>query len=97
MKRRRDGIVINERDNVATALDGLRAGGDALVEVAERVEKIRLVSDVPKGHKFALAGIDEGAPVVKYGEVIGRATAKIRRGEHVHVHNLASVPKGGKG
>jgi (2R)-sulfolactate sulfo-lyase subunit alpha len=44
--------------------------------------------DVPIGHKIALADIKEGDTVWKYGHDIGKAVANIRRGEHVHVHNL---------
>lgn len=44
--------------------------------------------EVPRGHKFALRDIKAGEEVVKYGMPIGRATGDIRRGEHVHVHNL---------
>jgi len=39
----------------------------------------------------ALSDIAAGAPLVKYGETIGVATQAIRAGEHVHLHNLASV------
>ena len=42
------------------------------------------------GHKIALHAITSGAPVRKYGQYIGAATADIAPGEHVHVHNLAS-------
>jgi altronate dehydratase len=42
------------------------------------------------GHKFALQDIEKGADVVKYGEPIGQTTARIARGEHVHVHNVVS-------
>lgn len=46
--------------------------------------------DIPTGHKFALRDIAKGEYVIKYGEIIGRATADIRAGEWVHTHNLAS-------
>ena len=36
------------------------------------------------------ASIEAGEPVRKYGQVIGRATAAIARGAHVHTHNLAT-------
>ena len=42
------------------------------------------------GHKYALRDIREGENVVKYGMPIGHATAFIRKGDHVHVHNLAT-------
>jgi altronate hydrolase len=44
---------------------------------------------IPSGHKIATAAIAKGAPVRKYGQVIGVATADIAPGAHVHVHNLA--------
>lgn len=44
--------------------------------------------DIPAGHKVALHAIPKGAPVRKYGEVIGVALADIPAGGHVHVHNL---------
>ena len=44
-------------------------------------------SRVPTGHKVATRPHAVGAPVVKYGQVIGFATAPIEPGEHVHVHN----------
>jgi len=40
------------------------------------------------GHKYALRDIAEGEDVVKYGMPIGHATQAIRKGEHVHVHNV---------
>ena len=45
---------------------------------------------IPFGHKIAVAAMAAGAPVIKYGEVIGVATAEIRPGQHVHVHNVRS-------
>lgn len=44
--------------------------------------------DIAAGHKVALHDIPQGAPVRKYGEVIGVALADIPAGGHVHVHNL---------
>ena len=43
---------------------------------------------VPAGHKAALTDIPEGAPVIKYGNVIGYAKCDIRKGDWVHVHNV---------
>ena len=46
--------------------------------------------DTATGHKTALCDIAQGENVIKYGFPIGRATAMIRAGEHVHTHNLRS-------
>lgn len=48
------------------------------------------VGEIPAGHKIAAEDIKAGAPVIKYGEVIGRATKDIQKGEWVHSHNLKS-------
>ena len=45
---------------------------------------------IPSGHKFALRPISCGEYIVKYGEIIGRATADIQQGEWVHTHNVKS-------
>jgi altronate dehydratase len=88
-------IVVSEKDNVATALEPLNAGTTVSVKVQGRIEKMKLFSDIPVGHKFALRNMVEGEAVIKYGEPIGRTTAKITRGEHVHIHNVVSEPRGG--
>jgi altronate dehydratase small subunit len=90
MARITQAIIINPKDNVATVLKGLNAGAEVSVEFQGRVQKVVLLSDIPMGHKFALKDMEEGEAVIKYGESIGQTTAKIARGEHVHVHNVVS-------
>ncbi len=46
--------------------------------------------EIPVGHKIALCDIAEGALVIKYGQIIGRATKRISCGEWVHSHNMRS-------
>lgn len=52
-------------------------------------EKLQVVGLIPPGHKVAVRDIEAGAPVRRYGQIIGFAFQPIRRGQHVHVHNLA--------
>ncbi len=40
------------------------------------------------GHKYAIRDIKCGEDIIKYGNPIGHATADIKRGEHVHSHNV---------
>ena len=40
------------------------------------------------GHKYALCDIKKGDNVIKYGFPIGHSTEDIKKGEHVHTHNL---------
>ncbi|SOZ40933.1 UxaA family hydrolase [Cupriavidus neocaledonicus] len=44
---------------------------------------------VPAGHKLAVRALKAGAPVRRYGQVIGFATRPVAPGEHVHTHNLS--------
>ena len=46
------------------------------------------------GHKYALRDIKEGEDIIKYGNPIGHATCDIKRGEHVHTHNVKTNLKG---
>lgn len=45
---------------------------------------------IPAGHKYALQDIPTGEYVIKYGEIIGKATRDIQAGEWVHTHNVKS-------
>ena len=51
-------------------------------------ERDNVEVNLADGHKYALQDIAEGEDICKYGYPIGRATANIRQGEHVHTHNM---------
>lgn len=76
-------VRLHPRDNVVVAAGRIAAG--ALVAP----EGVRTTQAIPSGHKIAAREIAQGDPVLKYGQVIGVATARIRVGDHVHLHNLA--------
>ena len=73
-------IVIDVKDNVATALRQLGKGDPVQIDIEGETVEVVLIQDIPFGHKFAL----------KYGETIGLAIQPIKKGEHVHVHNVES-------
>lgn len=77
-------IRINPSDLVAVALTPLRAGTELLLDG----RTITIQDDIPQGHKFALAQIPAGTPVIKYGAPIGTAQVDIPAGGWVHTHNL---------
>lgn len=83
-------IVINKKDNVATALANLKAGDVLEEEFKGKLKKIELKQDVPFGHKISLTKIEKDSPIIKYGEVIGNATELINEGDYVHIHNVKS-------
>ncbi|MFL5259660.1 MAG: UxaA family hydrolase, partial [Hyphomicrobiales bacterium] len=80
----------------AASLKTLRLHPDDPVVVALRdlapgdeVEGVALRERVEHGHKVSVRAIETGAPVRKYGQIIGIASRAIAAGEHVHTHNLA--------
>jgi len=82
--------VVEQRDNVATALRKLTAEERITVHVVGEERTIEVVDEVPFGHKIALTDIDENDTVYKYGLSIGYASQPIATGEWVHVHNVES-------
>lgn len=73
-------IKINPADNVAVAITDLHKGDNIIINNVEIV----LNSDIPAGHKFALADIPTHANVIKYGYPIGHAREDIRKGDWVN-------------
>jgi altronate hydrolase len=78
-------IHLHSTDNVAIARVPISPGTELKVDGQALVAR----DPIPAGHKIALANIAQGAVVRRYGQVIGRAKEEIRRGHHVHTHNLA--------
>lgn len=76
-------IVLHAGDTVAILTDAAATGDRPLGDGAP------LSAPAQRGHKIARAEHAQGAPVVKFGQVIGYATRPIARGEHVHTHNCA--------
>jgi altronate hydrolase len=74
-------ILLSPNDNVAIANAPLDAGFVLPGGVTAS-------GQIDLGHKVAVKHIAMGAGVIKYGQVIGRATIDIQPGDHVHSHNL---------
>jgi len=81
-----DVILLQPDDSVAVALKPLRAG--CTVSVAGR--QLEVLEEVPRGHKVAVRAVEQGQPVLKYGQMIGFATQPILPGQWVHEHNLSA-------
>ena len=82
-----DVLLLAGVDNVAVALRPLEPGESVIVEQA----RLRVVRAVPAGHKIAVKSIGRGEHILKYGQVMGRATETIAAGDHVHVHNVEGI------
>ncbi|HLS63096.1 MAG TPA: altronate dehydratase family protein [Ruania sp.] len=77
-------LHLRGEDQVAIATSDLSAGS----EVTGPHGPLLLCADIPRGHKVAVRDVAAGDQVLKYGQSIGRATAAIPAGDHVHSHNL---------
>lgn len=71
-------------------VEGLKANQEITGWIMKEDEtiKIRILSDIPIGHKVALKDFAEGDTVIKYNTDIGKVVAPIKKGEHLHVHNV---------
>jgi len=69
----------------------LRKGTEVRVAIGKTVVGLTVRNRIPVGHKIALQNVRKGGWITKYGERIGRATRTIRKGDHVHIHNLGSA------
>ncbi len=84
-------ILMHEADDdVGVAVEDLEAGTEvgAVTLEGQPVRTVKLVDNVPLGHKVAMRDLASGKDVVEYGRVVGSLTQAARRGAHVHTHNL---------
>ena len=54
----------------------------------DKTIKVNSLNEVPLGHKIALKDLKEGDTILKYGHDIGKVGKSIKKGDHVHVHNV---------
>lgn len=83
-------LVHEHKDTVGVVVvEGLKAGADMLcVRTCDNSDfRLKAKMDIPIGHKVALVDIKKGDTIWKYGQDIGKATADVKTGEHLHVHN----------
>lgn len=74
---------INDKDNVAVALEELKKG--------EIIDNIKLLDDIPFGHKVLLNDLKSGENIIKYGNSIGHLTIDCKKGEHNLKTNLSDI------
>jgi altronate hydrolase len=72
-------LRLNSADNVIVAVDPIDAGRE--------IEGVKATARIMRGHKMAMVKLEKGAPVIKFGQIIGFAHADIAPGDHIHTHN----------
>tara|TARA_Y100001970_G_scaffold56471_1_gene71554 strand:- start:1476 stop:2972 length:1497 start_codon:yes stop_codon:yes gene_type:complete len=74
-------IKLNAKDNIAVAPMNIPMGSEINSELKSQ-------TNIPFGHKISLVDIKKGDLIYKYGQIIGIAFEEIKKGSHVHSHNL---------
>jgi (2R)-sulfolactate sulfo-lyase subunit alpha len=87
-------ILLHELiDDVGVAVEDLKKGSvaGAVTLEGKRVGSVKLLNNVPLGHKVAMRELAKDKPVLKYGRPVGKAVQEIAKGAHVHTHNLKTL------
>ena len=86
-----DLIIHDEKDNVGVVvIETTKKDQDCSAWIMEndKTIKVQSTNDIPLGHKIALKDLKTGDTIFKYGHDIGKVVKEIKKGEHVHVHNV---------
>ena len=86
-----DIIIHDKNDNVGVVvIEKITQNQDCNCWIMENDDstKIQSKNEIPLGHKIAMADLSEGDTIIKYGHDIGKVIKAIKKGEHVHVHNV---------
>ncbi|MGH7237796.1 MAG: UxaA family hydrolase, partial [Candidatus Saccharimonadales bacterium] len=81
---------IHPKDNVMVALTDLNAGE----EVVYNTKSYHVAEFIPAKHKFALTDLPEGADVIMYGVLVGRAKSNIAAGGLLSTANVKHAASG---
>lgn len=77
-------LQLDPRDNVLIALTDLESGE----QVSFGGESYRLAEKIPAKHKFATRDLAEGADIIMYGGLVGKATHPIPKGGLLTTRNV---------
>ena len=86
-----DIIIHDKKDNVGVVvIDNINKKQDCYCWIMENDSSVNIqsVDEIPLGHKIAMTDLSEGDTILKYGHDIGKVIKSIKKGEHVHVHNV---------
>ena len=86
-----DIIIHDDKDNVGVVvIDSTKKNQEysCWIMESDKSEKIQSVNNISLGHKIELKDFKEGDTILKYGHDIGKVVTPIKKGDHVHVHNV---------
>lgn len=88
-KTRIDALVLNRADNIAVCLHDIPASTEILVKNNQDTFVMKTVDAISRGHKIAIQDMTKGEKIIKYSENIGVITKDVRKGSHIHIHNIS--------
>ena len=86
-----DIIIHDEKDNVGVVvIEKITPNQNCNCWIMENDKSVQIqsINEITLGHKIAMVNLNEGDTILKYGHDIGKVVNSIKKGEHVHVHNV---------
>ena len=86
-----DIIIHDKKDNVGVVViekTSSKQDCNCWVMEDDSSANIQSMDEIPLGHKIAMVDLKEGDTKIKYRHDIRKVVKSIKKGEHVHVHNV---------
>ena len=86
-----DIIVHDEKDNVGViVIEKIIPNQNCNCWIMENNKSVQIqsINEILLGHKIAMVDLNVDDTILKYGHDIGKVVKSIKKGEHVHVHNV---------
>ena len=86
-----DIIIHDKKDNDGVVgIEKITPKQDCKCWIMENDSSVNIQSadEIRLGHKIATIDLKEGDTILKYGHDIGKVVKAIKKGQHVHVHNV---------
>ena len=86
-----DIIIHDEKDNVGVVvIEKVNKNQKCNCWIMENDKSVNIqsITEIPLGHKIAMKDLSPGDTILKYGHDIGKVVKDIKKGDHVHVHNV---------
>ena len=86
-----DIIIHDEKDNVGVVvIEKVNKNQKCNCWIMENDKSVNIqsITEIPLGHKIAMKDLGSGDTILKYGHDIGKVVKDIKKGDHVHVHNV---------
>lgn len=88
-----NGLLMDLKDNVVTCVTEVPKGSEVIYRKGNEICALTAEDSIPYCHKIALVDFEAEEEVIKYGELIGKTSRPVKRGQWVSHENIYSVPR----